>query len=90
MGQAGPPHLTAAPLHGGPRLVGRGGGEGLEEAVAQARHGGLREGREATQAAPGPPLLRRVPGDDPQPRETEGGHVEPPKALQRAVPSRPL
>lgn len=34
LGQAGPPHLAPAPLHAGPRLVGRGAREGLAQGVA--------------------------------------------------------
>lgn len=90
LGQAGPPHLPAAALHDGPGLVGRGRGARLEEAVAQTRHGGVREGGAARQTQPGPALHRRLRRDDPRAGQAEGGHVETHPAVQGALPSGPV
>lgn len=60
LGQAGPPDLSPPSLHDRTRLVGRGGGAGVEEAVTQARHGGLRKGRAASQTKPGVLVHRRL------------------------------
>lgn len=75
LGQAGPSHLSPAALHDCPRLVGRGRGAGLEEAVTKTSHGGLWKSRETSETQPRADVHWRLRRDDSYYSQAERRHV---------------